>query len=1334
MKNLIPFFIYDKYKKFINKGSFKAVTMFLDMSGFTKMTERLLKEGKAGAEELSVILNNVFEPLINAVYDRGGFISGFAGDGFTALFPNLNKPLAGCYAADTIREKFENMEPQKTKYGDFKISVKVGLSYGLVRWGILGSEKKKIFYFKGKPIEGCANAENMCTKHEIIMDEFLYKFISKIPEDQPIKKKYYKLVKMKKPEKDILDISSKNQKKYVVKKFISEVVLDLGYAGEFRDIVSVFISFKDIEDFDKLNDFVIHILEKLDTFGGYYSQLDYGDKGSNILIFFGAPTSYEDNIQRAINFILSLKKEFKEQIRAGVTYGIAYAGFMGIKQRSTYSCLGDVVNLSSRFMTSSSFGHVWISKEINERIKNQYQTKYIGEHQFKGFENKIPVYELIGRHREISSQLFEGQMIGRGRTMGLLRSYTHPAIEQQTGSVVYIYGEPGIGKSRIAYELAKSYGEQINFFTLQADGILKNSMNPFVSFFNNYFRQVELLNEKEKQDIFEKVYNEFLESLKALPDKETTEPMIKELIRTKSIIGALVGVYWKDSLYEQLDAKGKYENTLFAINDFFKAKSLIKPIIIILEDLQWLDVDSKKIFEIISRNMNDSPITLICSSRYTDEGDKPTLSIDKKILQNEILLDHMSIDEIEELTTENLSGEADSRLLSYIALKSEGNPFYIEQFCKFLKENDVIDMREGKYRLLRTNIDIPKGISSVLIARIDRLSADLKEMVQLASVLGREFDVQVIEELMNVVRYSLEFETTALRNKDLNKMLVEGVHERIWNALSEIKYIFRHTMLQSAVYEMQLRSRLKKLHKIAGECIEKIYRNDKNYYSDIAFHYENAAVWDKATEYLEKAADYAKDSYQNEQALKVYDRLIGYLEDEEKEIVIQTKKAEVLQFIGEWSEAEKLYRHNINRALEINNIELVAKNRKNLGSLLEKKGKNQEALTLLESVSNYYKEISDLKGLSSALGAIGVIYHKESDYEKAMEYYKRELNLAERMNDKKGISSSVGNMGILYKDRNDYDKAMECYQKQLEISEDINDKIGKSRAYANMGVLHYFMQKYDKAIDYYQKQLYLASELGNKLYISNTSGNMGVMYYLQNNHDKAIQYYLIQQEMSEQLGNKMGSASASTNLGLIYMDKGEHEKSLKYFKTSYQLFKELNNKQGQLQILVNLIILNKMMNNMDKADEYCEEGIKLAEELNSDYDLSEIFYERAQMYLMQGKIEEAEKLNDKSIAISMEIDEPKLITLTNILKSKIISKRGNNEEAINILEKILGELDEDDIDNKAPLLFELFKLTGKDEYKNSSLEMYKEIYEEDNSAEIKSKIDELKDNIGIENK
>jgi tetratricopeptide (TPR) repeat protein len=810
--------------------------------------------------------------------------------------------------------------------------------------------------------------------------------------------------------------------------------------------------------------------------------------------------------------------------------------------------------------------------------------------------------------------------------------------------------------------------------------------------------------------------------------------MIKELIRTKSIIGALVGVYWKDSLYEQLDAKGKYENTLFAINDFFKANSLIKPIIIILEDLQWLDVDSKKIFEIISRNMNDSPITLICSSRYTDEGGKPALSIDKKILQNEIQLDHMTIDEIEELTTENLSGVADSRLLSYIALKSEGNPFYIEQFCKFLKENDVIDMREGKYRLLRTNIDIPKGISSVLIARIDRLSADLKEMVQLASVLGREFDVQVIEELMNVVRYSLEFETTALRNKDLNKMLIEGVHERIWNALSEIKYIFRHTMLQSAVYEMQLRSRLKKLHKIAGECIEKIYRNDKNYYSDIAFHYENAAVWDKATEYLEKAADYAKDSYQNEQALKVYDRLIGYLEDEEKEIVVQTKKAEVLQFIGEWVEAEKLYRHNINRALEIQNSELVAKNRKNLGSLLEKKGKNQEALTLLESVSNYYKEISDLKGLSSALGAIGVIYHKESDYDKAMEYYQRELNLAERMNDKKGIGSSVGNMGILFKDRNEYDKAMECYQKQLEISEQINDKIGKSRAYANMGVLHYYMQKFNKAIEYYQKQLYLASELGNKLYISNTSGNMGVMYYLQNNYDKAIQYYLIQQDMSEQLGNKMGSASASTNLGLIYMDKGEHEKSLKYFKTSYQLFKELNNKQGQLQILVNLIILNKMMNNFDKADEYCEEGIKLAEELNSDYDLSEIYYERAHMYLLKGKIEEAEKLNNKSMAVSIEIDEPKLITLTNILKSKIISKRGNNEEAKNILEKILGELDEDDIDNKAPLLFELFKLTGKDEYKEKSLEMFKEIYEEDNSAEIKSKIDELKDNISVENK
>ncbi len=1334
MKNLIPFFIYDKYKKFIYKGSFKAVTMFVDMSGFTPMTERLLKEGRAGAEELSVILNNVFEPLINAVYDRGGFISGFAGDGFTAIFTNLNKPLAACFAADTIRETFENMEPQKTKFGEFKILVKVGLSYGLVKWGILGSDKKKVYFFKGKPIESCARAENLSSNLEIIMDEHLYRFISKIPDSKTVSKKYFKLLKMNKPEKDILDIASKNQKKYVVKKFISPAVLDLGYSGEFRDVVSVFVSFTGLDDHNEINNFVVTILDKLETFGGYYNHLDYGDKGSNILIFFGAPTSYEDDIQRAINFVLSLKKEYKEKIRVGINYGIAYTGFIGIKQRSTYSCLGDVVNLSSRFMTSSKYGQVWISKEIYEKIKNQYQARYIGKHRFKGIEDKVPVYELQGRYRELSTQLFEGQMVGRESTLELLRSYTRPAIENDTGCVVYIYGEPGIGKSRIAYELAKSYGDKIYFYTLQSDGILKNSMNPFISFFNNYFQQGELLNDREKKEIFDKIYDELIEDLRALPENEKTGAMVHELIRTKSILGALVGVYWENSLYSQLDAKGKYENTLFAINDFFRAKSLIKPIIIILEDLQWLDVDSKKIFEIISRNMDESPITIISTSRYTDEGGKPELALDSKVIKNDISLDHMSIDEIESLTSENLAGKADPKLLSYIALKSEGNPFYIEQFCKFLKENKVIDMREGQYRLLRTNVDIPKGISSVLIARIDRLSPDLKEMVQLASVLGREFDVQVMEELVNVVKYSLEFEITSLRNKDINNLLLEGVHERVWNALSKIKYIFRHTMMQSAVYEMQLRSRLKKLHKIAGECIEKIYKNDKNYYSDIAFHYENAAVWDKAIEYLEKAADYAKDSYQNEQALKMYDRLIGYLEDEEKEIIVQTKKAEVLQFIGEWGEAEKLYRHNINRSIDIQNEELTAKVKKNLGSLLEKKGKNKEALSLLESASSYYKKANDLQGLSAALGAIGVIYHKESDYDKAMEYYQKELELAEQMNDKRGISSSIGNMGILYKDRNDYDKAMECYQKQLDISEEINDKIGKSRAYANMGVLHYFMQKFDKAIEYYQKQMYLASELGNKLYISNTSGNMGVMYYLQNNYDKAIKYYLIQQEMSEQLGNKMGSASASTNLGLIYMDKGELDKSLKYFKTSYRLFKEVNNKQGQLQSVVNLIIINKMMEQLDKAEQYCEEGIELANELNSQYDLSEILYEKAQLYMMIDKIDQADELNNQSMEIARLLEEPKLITMSNILKARIIDKKGNENEAKDVLLFNLDGLEEDDIDNKAPVLFELYKLTGDDEYKRLSLEYYRDIYEEDNSVEISKRIDELNDNISVEKK
>jgi predicted ATPase len=165
---------------------------------------------------------------------------------------------------------------------------------------------------------------------------------------------------------------------------------------------------------------------------------------------------------------------------------------------------------------------------------------------------------------------------------------------------------------------------------------------------------------------------------------------------------------------------------------------------------------------------------------------------------------------------------------------------------------------------------LPATINDLLIARIDRLSEEVKEVVQTASVLGNEFELNLLSAM--------------LREDDFDEFVEEAEHSAIWSALTELKYIFSHALLQDAVYHMQLKMRLRALHEFAAETIEKLFGDDENRLAELAFHYEKAENIDKAIEYLEKAGDYAKDNYHNTQALDFYDRLIPILEHELEEL------------------------------------------------------------------------------------------------------------------------------------------------------------------------------------------------------------------------------------------------------------------------------------------------------------------------------------------------------------------------------------------------------------------------------------------------------------------
>jgi len=794
MRNLIPHFIQEEYQKENYEGNFEALTMFVDVSGFTPMTQALMKEGTEGAEILAVILNTVFERTVNAVYERGGFITIFAGDAFTAVFP-LNHDLMPdetftlhvLACGEKIQAIFRRHGFQKTRFGEFTLKVKVGISCGDVQWGIVGREEKS-YFFRGEAIDGCAASEHHADKGQIIVDTPV---VEMIPRDEveitPLEEGYALLHPLKKKTVRKLRFPKLPRRlrlrKQVVSQFLPASVINFKELGEFRALMSVFISFDGISTKRELDAFASIVLRLVTEYQGYFKEIDFGDKGGVMICFFGAPVAHENDIERALNFILAVKKAVKAvemlatlKFRTGITSGHGYAGIIGGTKRCQYSGMGDVVNLAARFMMKADWDEVFVSEAVCNKTV-QFNFAHKGDFQYKGIAEPVPTYSLLSRKSGIRHLLFKGEMIGRREELQQLQEFIAPIFAHKFAGIVYIFGEAGIGKSRLAYAFKEEVKQHhdLDWCNCPADQILRKPFNPFITFLIRYFEQWSENTDAENKARFEEKYNELIERCKRVKDPAlqpgVLDEHIKELVRTKSVIGAQIGLFWYESLWEQLDAKGKYENTLYAIKNFFLALSLLMPIAIEVEDGLWIDSDSLALLEVLSRNIANYPILLVSTLRYNDDGTKMTFEL-KGINTLEIDLNYLSAEDVKLCAEAEFKGSISDELHALLVERTRGNPFYVQQMALYFVENTIVTLHENRWRLISDTLELPDTINAVLIARIDRLSQQVKELVKVAAVLGREFDVLLL---------------SAVLKRDVLYQIKVVEQSQIWDELQELQ-------------------------------------------------------------------------------------------------------------------------------------------------------------------------------------------------------------------------------------------------------------------------------------------------------------------------------------------------------------------------------------------------------------------------------------------------------------------------------------------------------------------------------------------------------------------
>lgn len=1274
MYHLIPYFIHNQFKVNIFRGEFQACSMFMDLSGFTPMTEAMMEHGKQGGEVLSNILATIFHPMITVVYQRGGFITGFAGDAFTAVFPSDTLPekiidpalyMPVVEAARDIQQILREIGCQTTPLGEFYVRAKIGLAYGQVRWGIIGLENHRTFYFRGFTIDSCAAAERHAKTGQIVLHDSLAR---QLPEGRvdftPVDDHFFLLQDTLSKPLSLVPIIPEPLDMAVASRFYSRELFNAGQSGEFRDVTCVFISFDDMESDTELDRFISGVLDLTDRFEGHFNRVDFGDKGGNIPVFFGAPKSHENDPDRAMRFVLTLKSEWGNRVpfRAGINSGRVYAGMIGIPFRCEYATLGRVVIIAARLMMKAKWGEILVPEVVAGNSGFNFKLK--GDIFCKGIDKAIIAYELISK-KLVVDQLFTGKLVGRVKELSRLEDLVKPLAQSTFGGVVYVEGMAGAGKSRLVNELRlklerdRSIGE-IKWFYLPCEEILRKRFNPVLSFLRDYFNYSEENPEENNKWEFESRLNQLI----GLTKKEDIR---QELIRTKSILGSLLNLRWEHSLFENLDSKERYHNTLYALKNLIKAESLIQPVIIQLEDGHWIDDDSLNWLKILTRNVDGFPFLVLSSCRYRDDGSSFEFKL-QGVLEQHVECDYLDRSGSRVLAESlfspagAISGAMPETTAQFIFEKSDGNPFFIEQICLYLKENDLLD---DTLSLIADSMDIPTSINAVIIARIDRLTSEMKQVVKTASVLGREFAVKILAKM--------------LRNLPVDRYLLEGERETIWTALAGLRYLFRHALIREAVYEMQLKKHLQELHKLAATTIEATYlENLEPYYFDLVEHYERSGNEDKVLEYLEKSGDYANKTYQNRKALDAYSKLIDVLPDTDlKKIQVLLNRGKIHDLIGQIVDSQKDY----------------------------------------ECALNLSQNLSDRRGEASALNQIGVLYMDKGRYLDALNKFQQALEIFVEIGDRAYEANAILNIGNIYRQQGDYGEAIKYYQQTLKLNKEIKNHLGKANATLSIGLIKFLQGSHSEAMKWYQQALNLYQKTGNRKEAAIAILNIGTVHSAQHRQKETMNCYEMALEIKREIGDRSGCAYALLNMGIHHAISKNFSEARVSLQEALEIFREIEDRSGYAFSCNSIGNIYSEQGRDDEAKDMYQEGYEIASAMDNQRLKAHSLACIGNVYYKKSNLNEAIKCNLQSLKIFKLIGD--FVGELNIIRNcgKLYYEMGRYEEALEYYHqaaKMYQKLNERSLENyvifrTGRILHDMGRLSDAIECCQSAVSVFREL-------------------------
>lgn len=1162
----------------------RGSVLFLDISGFTGMTEKLMLTGREGSEELTFLINKYFDCVIDIIYYYGGDIIKFGGDALLCYFWGLDSYRLALQSVERIMRLMKREYVRvNTSAGKFALNVHCGISEGEFWECSVGEEGEQLEYLIfGDAVRQAITLAESVAANEVgvgrslsnkVNDLFKYEVIER---GEVIKLRELNVCKEVSRRVDIGD-----RDEYLlfdgeqfIPKYIREHIERADYIGEHRRVIVCFLelrgaygllmSIKNKKRGSEIDSYFIEVMSRvytdigrvLENYEGTYLKTDISANGEKIIYLFGAPVSHEDDMERALEatneIIESLKgvnEVYKAEllalddiftVRCGLAAGDAFWAIVGSKLRKELTVMGDSVNLAARLMNLSPAWSISVVEQFTKKSPN-YEWIYIGDYLIKGKRDKFKVYKF-GK-KIMSSQLsLQGEelIIGREKELDELDKCID-ATYKGNKYLISICADAGMGKTLLCDNFIKRC-------RLKGVSLLKLTCHAFVSeepyyIWKQLIKQIFELNDINVSDA--KSIESFLS--KHIGAHKKWIPVINAILDI-----AINENEWTNSL----DSKGRKAKLYELIYRFMSKLSELNPLFIVIDDAHWMDNASLELIKHLYSIPSQEKVMTVLSHRK-----------------------ELRIDELKSLTStkaidlEKFGREESYRLMDHILgidkrfkeikktiiEKADGNPLFI----KLLSEN-VITQAEISYK----EVILPDSISSMFLSIIDRFPNEEKSFIKLASIIGKTFNINDMKEIFSAELKEFELDLTAERLCQ-NQWIIKEY---------DSQYSFRYPLMQEVAYDSIPYSYKRLFHSKIAAYYENKAKDSSKILEFLTYHYYRSSNADKAIEHLINAAHKSNSLYLLNQSSKYFSDAVDMIEKlkqkrysayffhvfpaknkmRQYEFNALSGWAKVLSQMGRMKIAIAKFSKAIKKGIYLRQTHELVKLKNKLAHCYFVIGQFKKASELVHSSLDESKNLKYPEAIASSYNILINLCYVRKDYKNAIHFSKLAVKYASKSFSLILLADIYSNLGIIYWSMNRINKAIYYAKKALAIRRKNKDKYGIATSYNNIGVCYFHKKSFKQALYYYRKSVKIHTALDDLYGVAWNYNNIGEIFFELGKLKLALKYFSKANTIAKEYGDKALQTITALFIASVFFRGGQYKEGLAYFNEAEEEALKLN--------------------------------------------------------------------------------------------------------------------------------------------------------------------------------